>query len=201
MPDFAGVALVDILANGVAMLIIVIVMTIAARMEREERYAEQADEVAAVMSHKFSTSLVLNSLAASPPARLHDYDTSPLDQVLDPELLPILELHPGFVREFYTGTIWTRRDLLEEHNALWSVARRVQRRAQGAPAGGRLRHSPVLSDDVDPARARHPGLSLALSDGSALAPGSGALPAGRGREGLSGRGSRRSRSPAPARPG
>lgn len=116
MPDFAGVALVDILANGVAMLIIVIVVTIAARMEREERYAEQADEVVAVMSHKFSTSLVLNSLAASPPALLHDYDTSPLDQVLDPELLPILELHPGFVREFYTGTIWRRRDLLEEHN-------------------------------------------------------------------------------------
>ena len=118
MPDFAGVALVDILANGVAMLIIVIVVTIAARMEREERFAEQADEVAAVMSHKFSTSLVLNSLAASPPARLHDYETSPLDQVLDPDLLPILELHPGFVREYYSGTIWTRRDLLEEHNSL-----------------------------------------------------------------------------------
>ena len=118
MPDFAGVALVDILANGVAMLIIVIVVTIAARMEREERYAEQADEVATVMSHKFSTSLVLNSLAASPPARLHDYDTSPLDRVLDPDLLPIIELHPGFVREFYSGAIWTRRDLLEERSAL-----------------------------------------------------------------------------------
>ena len=118
IPDFAGVALVDILANGVAMLIIVIVVTIAARTEREERYAEQTDDVATVMSHKFSTSLVLNSLAASPPARLHDYETSPLDQVLDPELLPILELHRGFVREFYSGTIWTRRDLLEERSAL-----------------------------------------------------------------------------------
>ena len=118
MPDFAGVALVDILANGVAMLIIVIVVSIAARMEREERQAEQASEVAAVMSHKFSTSLVLNSLAASPPARLHDYETSPLDQILDPEVLPILELHGGFVREFYSGTIWTRRDLLRERSGL-----------------------------------------------------------------------------------
>ena len=118
LPDFAGVALVDILANGVAMLIIVIVVSIAARVEREERQAEQADEVAAVMSHKFSTSLVLNSLAASPPARLHDYETSPLDQVYAPELLPILELHPGFVREFYSGTIWTRRDLLKGRSGL-----------------------------------------------------------------------------------
>ena len=132
MPDFAGVALVDILANGVAMLIIVIVVIIAARMEREERYAEQADEVATVMSHKFSTSLVLNSLAASPPARLHDYETSPLDQVLDPDLLPILELHSGFVREFYSGTIWTRRDLLEEHGGLgaWLAGFSDERKAR-----------------------------------------------------------------------
>ena len=118
LPDFAGVALVDILANGVAMLIIVIVVSIATRVEQEERRAEQADEVAAVMSHKFSTSLVLNSLAASPPARLHDYETSPLDQVYGPELLPILELHPGFVREFYVGAIWTRRALLSERSGL-----------------------------------------------------------------------------------
>ena len=118
MPDFAGVALVDILANGVAMLIIVIVLSIAARMEREERYAEQASEVATVMSHKFSTSLILNSLAASPPARLHDYENSPLDRILDPNILPILELHGGFVRELYSGAVWTRRDLLEEHGGL-----------------------------------------------------------------------------------
>ena len=132
MPDFAGVALVDILANGVAMLIIVIVVTIAARTEREERFAEQAEEVATVMSHKFSTSLVLNSLAASPPARLHDYETSPLDQVLDPELLPILELHPGFVREFYSGTIWSRRDLLEERSELgaWLAGFSAERRGR-----------------------------------------------------------------------
>ena len=132
MPDFAGVALVDILANGVAMLIIVIVVSIAARMEREQRYAEQASEVAAVMSHKFSTSLVLNSLAASPPARLHDYEASPLDQVLDPELLPILELHSGFVREFYSATIWTRRDLLDERSGLsiWLAGFSDERKAR-----------------------------------------------------------------------
>ena len=132
MPDFAGVALVDILANGVAMLIIVIVVSIAARMEREERQVEQASEVAAVMSHKFSTSLVLNSLAASPPARLHDYETSPLDAILDPEILPILELHGGFVREFYSGTIWTRRELLREHNGLgaWIAGLGVEQRAR-----------------------------------------------------------------------
>ena len=132
MPDFAGVALVDILANGVAMLIIVIVVSVAARMEREERQVEQASEVAAVMSHKFSTSLVLNSLAASPPARLHDYETSPLDQIIDPEILPILELHGGFVRDFHSGRTWPRRDLLREHSGFgaWVAGLGFEQRAR-----------------------------------------------------------------------
>ena len=118
MPDFAGVALVDVLANGVAMLIIIIVVSLAARVEREEHYAEQADEVAAVMSHKFSTSLVLNRLGASPPAVLHDYEMADKDQVLDPVTLPILELHRNYVREFYTGAVWSRRDLLQAANPM-----------------------------------------------------------------------------------
>ena len=118
LPDFAGVALVDILANGVAMLIIVVVLSISTRMEREERLVERAEEVVSVMSHRLSTSLVLNSLAASPPARLHDYETSPLDAVYGPEVLPILELHRGFVREFYSGAVWTRHALLAEANPM-----------------------------------------------------------------------------------
>ena len=110
IPDFAGVALVDILANGTAMLIIIIVVSLAARMEREERQAEQADDVATVMIHRFSTSLVLNSLAAT-PARLirvserEEFKALPQD--------PILELHREVVRELDTGTTWTRRELLE----------------------------------------------------------------------------------------
>ena len=118
LPDFAGVALVDILANGLAMLIIVIVLSIAARTEHEERTSAQVEEVETMMSRRFSTSLVLNSLAASPPAQLHDYDTSPLDQEPDPYLLPIIELHRKFVRNLHTGRIWSREELLREPNAM-----------------------------------------------------------------------------------
>lgn len=118
VPVFAGIALVDILANGVAVLIIIIVISIASRLEQEQRYAEQEEEVSAVMTRQFSTSLVLNRLAASPAARLHDYDNSPLDQVLDPEVLPIIEMHRDYVREHYTGTIWTRDELLQENNTM-----------------------------------------------------------------------------------
>lgn len=118
IPDFAGTALVDILANGLAMLIIVIVLSIAARGEHEQRTASQVEEVETMMSRKFSTSLILNRLAASPPAQLHDYRNSPLDQQHDPYLLPIIELHQNFVREYYTGTVWSREQLLREPNAM-----------------------------------------------------------------------------------
>lgn len=118
MPDFAGVALVDILANGLAMLIIVIVLSIAARTEQEERTSAQVEEVETMMSRRFSTSLVLNSLAASAPARLHNYATSPIDIDPDPTLLPIIELHRNFVRELHGGAVWSREELLREPNAM-----------------------------------------------------------------------------------
>ena len=118
MPDFAGVALADILANGVAMLIIVIVLTLNARYEQEQAQLEQVDEVSVMLSRQLATSIVMNRLSASPPARLHDYRTSPLDQIRNPEILPILELHREFVRDFYSGRIYSQPELLLEENAL-----------------------------------------------------------------------------------
>ena len=118
IPNFAGVALVDILANGVAVLIIVIVLSIASRFEQEKEYSEKIQEVAAVMTREFSTSLVLNRLAAGPPAQLHDYENDPLDQVWDPAMMPVLEIHKDVVRDPYSGRIWHRSELLQEPNSL-----------------------------------------------------------------------------------
>ena len=118
IPNFAGIALVDILANGVAVLIIVIVISIAVRAEKEERYTEKVQEIATVMTREFSTSLVLNRLAASSPAQLHDYETAEIDQIWHPEVMPVLEFHRTLVRDPYSGTVWTREQLLEKPNTL-----------------------------------------------------------------------------------
>ena len=118
VPNFAGIALVDILANGVAVLIIVIVISIAVRAEKEERYTEKVQEIATVMTREFSTSLVLNRLAASSPAQLHDYETAEIDQIWHPEVMPVLEFHRTLVRDPYSGTVWTREQLLEQPNTL-----------------------------------------------------------------------------------
>ena len=117
IPNFAGVALVDILANGVAVLIIVVVLSIAEREEQEKHFTEKVKEVSAVMTREFSTSLVLNRLAASSPAVLHDYENSELDQFWDPVLLPIIEFHNDAIRDPYSGKIWPRSELLEKPNS------------------------------------------------------------------------------------
>ncbi len=118
IPNFAGVALVDILANGVAVLVIVIVLSIAARAEQEERYTEKVQEIGVVMTREFSTSLVLNRMAATQPALLHDYENSHIDQVWHPVVMPVLEFHRNAVRDPYSGTVWSRSELLQSPNTL-----------------------------------------------------------------------------------
>lgn len=117
-PLFAGIALVDILANGVAVLIIVIVLSIASRFEQEQQFNERIQEVSTVMTREFSTSLVLNRLAAGPPAQLHDYENSELDAIWHPVILPVLEIHRDVVRDPYTNRVWHRNELLQEPNSL-----------------------------------------------------------------------------------
>ena len=118
IPNFAGVALVDILANGVGVLIIVVILSIAARGEKEQHFAEKVREISTVMTREFSTKLVLNKLAASPPAMLHDYENSDIDQIWEPHVMPVLEFHPNVVRDPYSGSVWTRNELLQKPNSL-----------------------------------------------------------------------------------
>ena len=79
-PGFAGVALADILANSVAIVIMMIVVTIFIKHEADQKKLEQVEDVSVLLSREIATSVVMNALPTSPPARLHDYNTSPLDR-------------------------------------------------------------------------------------------------------------------------
>ena len=116
-PAFAGVALADILANSVAIVIIMIVVTLMARYEDEQDKLEQAEDVAVLLSRELASSFVMNALPTSPPAQLHDYVTSPLDRNPQHAIMPIVELHDAFIRDYYTGTTFGRDELLRQDNA------------------------------------------------------------------------------------
>ena len=117
-PPFAGVALADILANSAAIVIIMIVVTLMASHEQEQEKLEQTEDVAVLLSRELATSFVMNALPTSPPARLHDYVTWGPDRNPQHALMPILELHHGFVRDYYTGKVFRREELLRHDNAL-----------------------------------------------------------------------------------
>ena len=117
-PPFAGVALADILANSVAIVIIMIVVMLMTRYQEEQDKLEQAEDVAVLLSRELATSFVMNALPTSPPAQLHDYVVSPLDRNPQHATMPIIELHDDFVRDHYTGRTYRRDELLRHDNAL-----------------------------------------------------------------------------------
>lgn len=117
LPSFAGVALADILANSVAIVIIMIVVTLMARHEQEREKLEQTEDVAVLLSREMATSFVMNALPTSPPAQLHDYEASPLDRNPHHATMPIIELRRDTVRDYYTGRSYPRDELLRQDNA------------------------------------------------------------------------------------
>ena len=114
--SFAGVMLADILANSVALLIILIIITVAIKHEAEQERLEQVEDVGVLLSREIARSVVVNALPTSAPAMLHDYENSPIDRHKHPSVLPIIELHNGYLREYYSGAVFTRNELLFQNN-------------------------------------------------------------------------------------
>ena len=116
LTPFLGIALADILANGVAIIMLLIVVTMSSKYQLESERLEQVDEVARVLSRDIASSIVMNNLTSSTPAVLHDYVNSSTDKDKRHAVLPILELREQGIRNYYSGQIWTRQQLLRQDN-------------------------------------------------------------------------------------
>jgi len=112
------ISLVDILANSLIVMILLIFITLKVNEEVAEKEKQSLKEVSVLMSRKIASKVVSNSLATSRPAFLHDYHSSPLDINPDERIMPVLELHKNFVRLFYTGKTVSFSNLLKKDNAL-----------------------------------------------------------------------------------
>lgn len=114
---FLGIALADILANGVAIIMLLIVVTISSKYQLEQEKLEQVDEIAQVLSRDIASSVVMNNLSASAPAVLHDYEKSAIDLDARHAIMPILQILRTGVRDYYSGHVWSREDLLLQDNS------------------------------------------------------------------------------------
>lgn len=126
-PGFAGVMLADILANSVAMLIIMITITMSVIHEAEKEKLEQVEDISVVLSRNIARSVVMNALPTSAPAMLHDYHNSPLDANPRHSVMPIIELHTDHVRNRYTGATIHRDELLRNDNRFDRYLRSLHR--------------------------------------------------------------------------
>lgn len=125
--DFGGVALADILANGVVVLLVVIIITLSFKKQQTEQEIEQTAEISAILARDIASSLVFNDLPSSPPAILHNYECQnprgPWRNEYEkhdclPWLYPIIELHSSYVRELISNRIFHKSELLLENNEL-----------------------------------------------------------------------------------
>ena len=112
-----GVALADILANSVAVILILILATLVYRQEETQKELERGTDITTILARQLATAVVWNDLPSSPPSVLHDYDSCAIPHDCDPMLLPVLELHKGFIRIFNTATRIYRAELLRQQNA------------------------------------------------------------------------------------
>ena len=117
LPGFAGIALADILANSVAMIIILIVLTMMIKHEQEQARISEVEDISVLLSRDLATSVVMNGLPTSRPARLHDYINSPMDANPQPSIMPIIELHYNYIKDYYTKQRFSRDELLQPDNA------------------------------------------------------------------------------------
>ena len=112
-----SVALADILANSVAVILILILATLVSRQEQAMDELERNTDIATILSRQLATSVVFNDLPSSPPAILHDYYSCAIPHDCDPSLFPVIEMYDGYIRIFNTNTRIYRAELLRADNA------------------------------------------------------------------------------------
>ena len=112
-----GVALADILANSVAVILILIIITLSVQQKRAEEEIKKNNDLTSILARQIATSVVFNDLPSSPPARLHDYHSCAIPHDCQPHLYPIVEMHNNHIRIFKSNTKIYRNELLRENNA------------------------------------------------------------------------------------
>ena len=115
---FGSVALADILANSVVVILLLIVITLKIKEEQIASQRQQSHDINVLLSRQIATSVVMNDLPSSRPALLHDYNSCDIPHDCNPGLYPIVELRPTMVREYNSGITLTREQLLLETNQL-----------------------------------------------------------------------------------
>ncbi|RLA08680.1 MAG: hypothetical protein DRQ51_01615 [Gammaproteobacteria bacterium] len=92
LPSVVGIALADILANGVAVILILIILSLVVKQHQAEVQIQQNKDMQVVMAQDILNKIIVNDLPSSSPAVLHDYNHKRNPQS------PIIEMYDNFIR-------------------------------------------------------------------------------------------------------
>lgn len=112
------IALADIMANGVVVLLILITLSLSVKEETVDQELEQISDIGTVMAREIASSLITNALPSSAPAVLHDYRHARRAN------MPRIALHPDhlFIEGAGDGRMLNLRlskgEMLQKNNRL-----------------------------------------------------------------------------------
>ena len=117
----SGVALADILANSVAVILILLIATLDIEQKRVQDEIKENASITTILSRQIASNIVFNDLPTSPPAYLHDYHQCSIKHDCEPMLYPIIEIYDDYARiigkEVVNQKLY-RNELLKQKNAL-----------------------------------------------------------------------------------
>lgn len=110
------VALADILANGVAILMMLIVLSIKIQSDQAQEEINQNADITTILSRDMAKSIIFNDLPSSPPAVLHDYSSCSVTHDCNENLYPIVEIYDDYIRLKNENVRVTLNELLKRPN-------------------------------------------------------------------------------------
>ncbi len=114
----SSVVLADILANSIAVILILIIISLDFEQKKAQQEREENADITTILARQIANNIVFNDLPSTPPAYLHDYKSCKIAHDCQPMLYPIIEIYDGYVRIVKNNHKIYRSELLKPNNIL-----------------------------------------------------------------------------------
>lgn len=135
----ASVALVDVTSNGLALVLVLIVVSLANGLDLKGSKGHEEELKSMVVARRVANVVAHDQLPVTGGATLHDYAYCDAERAKAPGKMPSIELHEEFVRITDTHVDVSKLELLRDHNPIDDFAKDIRRRVEGGERDIRIR--------------------------------------------------------------
>ena len=124
----SAISLVDVLANGVAAVLVLITISLATELTAVRAKKTQEKTESTIIARRVANVVARDDIPVSALATLHDYDQCDAKRAAAPELSPAIDLHEDYVLVSTSPERIDRKALLKEQNAVDTFAEHIKAR-------------------------------------------------------------------------